>query len=350
MYEIFIICFFIFIVGACIGSFLNVVALRAMSGESIVLPSSKCPQCKTPIKWYDNIPIFSYFFTVRGKCRNCGCKISIQYPIVEALTAIILLALVIAFGFSLKTLILFVLLCIAIVLSITDIKEKSTYDIHLWIFIITSIIYGVFIRNGHIDIVNPLLGIIACVVLVELIGILAYFIIYSKKINDIRESDDTNNEKNEDLSIIQEAKKNKCSIGMGDIYIAAGIGAMLGWKYGLLACILGPLFHAICILPEFFITLFRQKCYKILVSLSLLFILALLYYCLLMFFDINIFLMYLFILLLIIDAVYIIICFRNTVIQSDLMPLPLGPALLISCFVVLFFSPIIVKFIKWWFL
>ena len=90
-FSILFVCFLILVTGACIGSFLNVVALRAISKESIVFPSSKCPKCNEPIKWYDNIPVFSYLFTFKGKCRNCGCKVSLQYPIVEALTAIIFL-------------------------------------------------------------------------------------------------------------------------------------------------------------------------------------------------------------------------------------------------------------------
>ena len=95
--ETILICLFVLVTGACIGSFLNVVALRALSGESIVFPSSKCPLCNEPIKWYDNIPVLSYLFTFRGKCRNCGGKVSVQYPIVEALTSILFLLI-----FSLK--------------------------------------------------------------------------------------------------------------------------------------------------------------------------------------------------------------------------------------------------------
>ena len=67
MSEEILICIFVLAVGACIGSFLNVVALRALSKESIIFPSSKCPKCNTPIKWYDNIPVLSYFLTFKGK-------------------------------------------------------------------------------------------------------------------------------------------------------------------------------------------------------------------------------------------------------------------------------------------
>ena len=72
MEDFLILAAFILSAGACIGSFLNVVALRALTNESIVFPSSKCPKCNTPIKWYDNIPVLSYLFTFKGKCRRQG--------------------------------------------------------------------------------------------------------------------------------------------------------------------------------------------------------------------------------------------------------------------------------------
>ena len=75
--------FWIFIVGICIGSFLNVVILRGLSGESIVFPSSKCPVCGNKLKWWMNIPVLSYIL-LRGKCGFCKTKISLQYPIVKS--------------------------------------------------------------------------------------------------------------------------------------------------------------------------------------------------------------------------------------------------------------------------
>ena len=79
---------FIFCIGTVIGSFLNVVILRAFSGESIILPPSKCPKCKNKLKWWHNIPILSYIL-LRGKCYFCKEKISIQYQIVEFITGVI---------------------------------------------------------------------------------------------------------------------------------------------------------------------------------------------------------------------------------------------------------------------
>ena len=87
----------VFIFGAMIGSFLNVVIYRIPKGESIVFPSSKCQSCQNSLKWWHNIPIFSWIL-LRGKCYFCKEKISAQYPIVEFLTGIIFVALYFKLG------------------------------------------------------------------------------------------------------------------------------------------------------------------------------------------------------------------------------------------------------------
>jgi len=79
-------CALMAVLGAMIGSFLNVVIHRLPLEQSIVFPNSNCPKCRKPIKPYDNIPILS-FLALRGRCRSCGARISPRYPAVEALTA-----------------------------------------------------------------------------------------------------------------------------------------------------------------------------------------------------------------------------------------------------------------------
>ena len=81
----------VFIIGACVGSFLNVVIYRLPAGESVVHPRSHC-KCGQPIAWYDNIPILSWFL-LRGRCRHCGERFSFRYPAVEAGTALVFLGL-----------------------------------------------------------------------------------------------------------------------------------------------------------------------------------------------------------------------------------------------------------------
>ena len=87
----------VFIFGAMIGSFLNVVIYRIPKGESIVFPASKCQSCHNSLKWWHNIPIFSWLL-LRGKCYFCKEKISTQYPIVELLTGFIFVALYFKLG------------------------------------------------------------------------------------------------------------------------------------------------------------------------------------------------------------------------------------------------------------
>jgi len=87
----------VFIFGTLIGSFLNVVIYRIPKGESIVFPASKCQSCQTPLKWYHNIPLFSWLF-LGGKCGFCKETISAQYPVIEFLTGLIFVMLYLKLG------------------------------------------------------------------------------------------------------------------------------------------------------------------------------------------------------------------------------------------------------------
>src|SRR5688572_3261663 len=79
---------FLFLLGACVGSFLNVVVWRLPRGESLITPPSHCPKCDRPLKWYDNLPIVGWI-KLGGKCRFCKAPISVRYPIVETVTALL---------------------------------------------------------------------------------------------------------------------------------------------------------------------------------------------------------------------------------------------------------------------
>jgi leader peptidase (prepilin peptidase)/N-methyltransferase len=85
------------IAGLAVGSFLNVVAWRLPRGESLVHPGSRCPSCEAPIRPYDNVPVLSWLL-LRGRCRACGAPISPRYPIVEAATAALFVAVVLVKG------------------------------------------------------------------------------------------------------------------------------------------------------------------------------------------------------------------------------------------------------------
>jgi leader peptidase (prepilin peptidase)/N-methyltransferase len=85
--HLFLLIFFT-VVGGCIGSFLNVLIYRLPAGRSLVRPGSRCPACGGDIAWYDNIPVLAWFW-LGGRCRACKARISIQYPLIEAVSALL---------------------------------------------------------------------------------------------------------------------------------------------------------------------------------------------------------------------------------------------------------------------
>ena len=375
--ETILICLFVLITGACIGSFLNVVALRALSGESIVFPSSKCPLCNEQIKWYDNIPVISYLFTFRGKCRNCGGKVSVQYPIVEALTSILFLLIFLLFGISLKTLFLLILVCISIVIAITDFRKECIYDVHSWILIISAIATSLAM-NGLENYSKPAIGLIVAVVLMEAIAKLSYYLIrkdepteeaseqkeenkeevveQSEQVEISEENKEEIQEKSEATEVIEEnkeeeidineyIKQNKRAFGEGDTYLAAAAGALLGWQYLIVAIALAIILQAVCVLPQFLIGLYKQNEKRLLFSISAFVIVAILYWVLSNVFNLHLYVIFAFLILLIFFAIDTITRLKKTINQQGFVSLPFGPALLFSMFATFFFGTPIVIFI-----
>ncbi|MEM9914129.1 MAG: prepilin peptidase [Planctomycetota bacterium] len=85
--------------GACVGSFLNVVIYRVPAGLSVISPPSRCPGCEKKLAAYDNVPVLGWLW-LKGKCRNCKMKISVQYPLVESATALLFFGLTYAYYFT----------------------------------------------------------------------------------------------------------------------------------------------------------------------------------------------------------------------------------------------------------
>lgn len=117
----------VFLGGACIGSFLNVCIYRIPREKSIVWPGSFCPACKKPIAWFDNIPLFSYFW-LRGRCRHCDAAIHPRYFLVESLTALLFLAVWLKYGWSPLTPIYFVVLWGLILATFVDLEHMIIPD------------------------------------------------------------------------------------------------------------------------------------------------------------------------------------------------------------------------------
>lgn len=196
----------IFILGLIVGSFSNVCIYRIPRDESIVYPASHCPKCHSNILPKDNIPLLSYIL-LRGKCRNCKNKISIQYPIVEFLTGLIYLIIYLAFGLSFQTLIYIILLSALIIIAFIDLNDQIVPDVISLPGVVIGFIVSFFVT--YISVINSGLGILVGGGIILIIGI-AGNIIFKKE-----------------------------AMGGGDVKLAAMIGAFLGWRYIIISLFLG---------------------------------------------------------------------------------------------------------------
>jgi leader peptidase (prepilin peptidase)/N-methyltransferase len=106
-----------------IGSFLNVVAARVPLKRSIVSPGSACMSCGHELAWYENIPVISYL-ALRGRCRGCGASIGLVYPAVELLTALLVAASFLAFGWSAKSFVAAFFCATLVTISATDLSHR----------------------------------------------------------------------------------------------------------------------------------------------------------------------------------------------------------------------------------
>lgn len=159
----------VFIIGICVGSFLNVVIYRIPKGESIVFPSSKCQSCHTPLKWYHNIPIFSWIF-LKGKCHFCASPISKQYPMIELLTGLIFVAVFWKMGLSVFALTTAISFTALLALTMIDFKYMAVPDsINFFAFAFAlvqpnffdALLYGL-IAAGGLYLIGLISSFIAC--------------------------------------------------------------------------------------------------------------------------------------------------------------------------------------------
>jgi leader peptidase (prepilin peptidase)/N-methyltransferase len=111
------------VVGAIFGSFLNVVAYRLPRGESLSRPRSRCPQCQTPIRPYDNVPVLSWL-ALRGRCRSCRAPISARYPLVEAMTGLLCAGVVLAKGADEDALLGLALVLLLVPITLIDLDHR----------------------------------------------------------------------------------------------------------------------------------------------------------------------------------------------------------------------------------
>ena len=162
-----ILAFFSFWLGACIASFLNVVAWRLPRGESIVSPPSHCPKCDAPIKWWQNIPIISWL-ALRGKCANCHAPISSRYILVELLGGCLFLAAFLCVDIppkyyvanysTVKLVVWWIWISLMIVGSAIDFEHKLLPDFVTVGGMVLGVAYHVFLclsfKNFHPEFLN----------------------------------------------------------------------------------------------------------------------------------------------------------------------------------------------------
>lgn len=134
--------FFAVVIGLAIGSFLNVCISRIPVDESIVTPRSRCPQCKKPITARDNIPVLSYLL-LGGRCRHCKKKISIRYPLIETLTAVLSGLIYLKFDLGFEWAVYFGFCSALIALAFIDADHRILPDLitlnGLWVGLVISL-------------------------------------------------------------------------------------------------------------------------------------------------------------------------------------------------------------------
>jgi len=210
---------YFFVAGACMGSFLNVCALRIPEGQSVVRPPSRCPQCGHSLPWYENIPILS-FLILKGRCRSCAKPISWQYPLVEALTGFFFTVSAYRFeGDYLRLGAFLVLGCFCIVLSTIDFRTMTLPNAIIFPLMALSTLYAPW---------NPWLGFRWDMRLVDMIlgflagaGILLLFGWFGSLI------------------------LGKDALGGGDIKLLGALGMVLGWQGALDGLFLGSIFSGL---------------------------------------------------------------------------------------------------------
>lgn len=183
--------------GALFGSFANVIIVRLPRGGSIAFPASHCPKCKTPIRWYDNIPILSYLI-LRGQCRHCGVKISWRYPVVELIMALTWGALFYFVGWQWVLFEYLIFVFGLVTVSFIDFEHMILPDV----FTLGGIVLGLF--GAAINPERTLMGAVGGVLMGGgFLWAIAYIYL------SLRDAE---------------------GMGGGDIKLLGWIGALLGWK------------------------------------------------------------------------------------------------------------------------
>lgn len=226
-----------FIVGAAVGSFLNVCVARWPRDLSIVRPGSRCPYCGHALSWFENIPLVSWL-ALRARCRCCDEPISVQYPLVELAVALGWMLAFMAFGFSLTALRVSIVFTTLLGIALTDLKHYLIPDgftvFGLFFVIATSVAAEVV--GDHGPFVGPYEALIGACAGAGLIAIVGW---------------------------LGEAALKKEAMGMGDVTLMAFAGAALGPTRAIVTVFLGAFLGAVTFLAIVYpIARVRQSVYR----------------------------------------------------------------------------------------
>ena len=216
-----------FIFGICFGSFLNVLIYRLPLDKSLIKPSSHCPNCNTPIKFYDNIPILSYFI-LGAKCRHCKTPISIRYPLVEALAGALVVLAFFHFGFTISGFETALLSLLFIPIFFIDIEHYIIPDQLDLPWILAGLAFSIF-HGALVGWLDSLIGIA--------VGGGVFFIVMW----------------------LGEKVFKKEAMGFGDVKFAAMLGAFIGWKGMLLTLVLASFIGSVIGVTLILISRKREK-------------------------------------------------------------------------------------------
>src|SRR5690606_30391184 len=218
----------VFLFGLAIGSFLNVCIYRLPRNMSIVRPRSRCPHCDSPVRPWQNIPILSYFI-LRGRCASCGASISWFYPVVEILTAFLLLLAYLEFGLTAPFVVNGILFCLLIILVFIDLFERILPNV---ITLGGAVVGFLLSPLQSTELLRPLpSGLaeapVAGALLASLVGALlggGFLWLVAALYFRIRKIE---------------------GMGFGDIKMMLMVGAFLGWQFTWLTIFLGSLLGAL---------------------------------------------------------------------------------------------------------
>lgn len=225
-------CAFVGVLGAIIGSFLNVVIHRVPLQQSIVFPTSKCPKCLAAIRAYDNIPVISYLI-LRGRCRMCGSGISARYPAVEAITALLFAAVTWHDGlsFALPFDLVFAAAMVALIFIDAEhmiLPNVITYPGVLFA-LLTRLLAPYLVGPAHFDDLPQLLNFFPGLPLwlVSLIGAVIGALAGGGSLWL--------------MGFLWEKLRGVEAMGFGDVKMMLMVGAFLGWRLTILTILIGAI-------------------------------------------------------------------------------------------------------------